>query len=443
MPPTLPRRRSPLFRATALVTLALLTASCATTNLAPISASGEAFEPLPDEAALWEESRAEEQKLLENVRLYDDPLLEDYLESVVARLNPPAMAANQAVGYKVRVIADPTLNAFAYPHGSLYVHSGLLARMDSESHIATVLGHEMTHVENRHMLRFRRSAQNKQVGLTIAAVAAAVILAGEEGEAYGEGKWRKGATIGVLSDLFVGLGLQLAFLASVYGYGRDLELEADYGGFQKVVAAGYDPAAGPEVYQALLDDHGEPSKLEGFFFGSHPRLSERVENAKQWLAENPGSAGDGGPAEPEPGSDFTRRIRPVVRDDAALNIEAGRLQLAGDQLARALEWMPADPETHYQLGRLELARANAATDEAEGAEHRAAAETALREAIRLDPDRPLPHRELGLLLYRGDDPAGACIAFRHYLELDPDAEDAAAFRDYVLDLESQGDCPER
>jgi len=439
MPRPALRRRSPAFRAAALVTLALFIASCATTQLPPISATGAAFEPLPAELALWEESRAEEEMLLDKVQLYDDPLLEDYLEAVVTRLNPPRMAANPALSFQVHVIADPTLNAFAYPHGALYVHTGLLARMASEHHIATVLGHEMTHVENRHMLRYRRAAQNRQIGLTVAAVAAAVVLAGEAGEAYGEGKWRKGATIGVLSDLLIGLGLQLAFLAAVNGYGRDLELEADYGGFAKVAAAGYDPAAGPEVYQALLDDKGEPSKLEGFFFGSHPMLSVRVDNAKQWLAEHPEHAGEEVAAAGD-GSEFSRRIRPVVRDDAALNLQLGRLVLAEDQVARALEWMPEDPETHLLLGRLRLAQAEAEADEAARAGRLAEAETALREAIRLDADRPAPHRELGLLLYRAGDRGAACISFRHYLELAPDAEDAGVFRDYVLELERDGVC---
>jgi predicted Zn-dependent protease len=439
-------QRTVFQRAVAIVTLALFTASCATTNLPPISAVGDGFQPLRDELALWEQSRAEEDKLLGEVTLYEDPLLEDYLAGVVARLNPPQMAANPSVTYRVRVVADPTLNAFAYPHGSLYVHTGLVARMESEDHIATVLGHEMTHVENRHMLRYRRAAQNRQVGFAVAAVAAAVVLAGEEGEAYEAGDWSRGATIGVLGDLLIGLGLQLAFLAAVNGYGRDLEQEADYGGFAKVAAAGYDPAVGPDVYQALLDDHGEPSSLEGFFFGSHPKLSARVENAKLWLAEHP-SAGDAtgeGAGGEEPAGDatddFSRRIRPVVRDDAALNLEAGRLKIAEDQLARALEWMPEDPQSHLLLGRLRQAQAEVEADPALAAERLAEAQAALREAIRLDADRPEPHRELGLLLYRAGDRPAACLAFGHYLELDPDSDDAGSFRDYVLELELDGDC---
>lgn len=431
-------RRSTAFRATALATLLLVAASCATTQLPPISASGAGFEPLPDELELWEQARAEERQLLAEAVLYDDPLLEDYLGEVVARLTPPGMAANPAVSYRVRILQDPTLNAFAYPHGSLYVHTGLLARMDNEAQLATVLAHEMTHVEERHMLRYQRSAHNKQIGLTVAAVTAAVILAGEQGDAYGEGNWRKGATIGVLSDLLLGLGLQLAFLASVNGYGRDLELAADYGGFAKLAAVGYDAGEAPEVYAALLEERGDSSKLEGFFFGSHPRLTERIASARLWLGEHPAADRPGPAATPAGDEDFARRIRPVVRDDAGLNIELGRLALAEAELGQALGWMPEDPQTHFLLARLRLAQAEAEPSPGARDAYFDDAEVALREAIRLDPDRPPAHRELGVLLHRRDRPEGACIAFRHYLELAPEAEDAQRIRDYLLEL--QGHC---
>lgn len=435
-------RRFPFVRPIALgLVLALtqtLTWGCATTRLPPVSASGAGFEPLPDEQRLWERSREEERTLLEKVTVYDDPLLVDYLEDVVARLNPPAMAANGELRYQVTVIEDPTLNAFAYPHGALFVHTGLLARMESEDELATVLGHEMTHVENRHMLRFQRAARNRQIGWTVAAVTAAVILAGEQGEAYGEGDWARGARIGVLADLFIGLGLQLAVLASINGYGRELEVEADDGGFAKLSAAGYDPAAAPAVYQALLEDHGqEASAAEAFFFGSHPKLSNRLDNAKAWAASRP--AGDAAGTAGDPNA-FARRIRPVVRDDARLNLELERYDLAQWELERVLGWMPGDPEAHLLLAELRFAQAEAAPD-AESAEIlEAEGETALREAVRLDPQLPTPHRELGLLAYRRADYGSACVEFRHYLDADPDAPDAGTIRDYLLELEHDGHC---
>jgi beta-barrel assembly-enhancing protease len=317
-------RHTAAFRSVALATLLLVLASCVSTQVPPISSQGGAFKPTRDEQALWESSREEEKKLLENVKLYQDPLLDSYLGQVVSRLNPPGMAANPSIRYQVRVVENPTLNAFAYPHGSLYVHTGLLARMENEDELATVLGHEMTHVENRHMLRYQRAMLNKQIGLSIAAVAAAVVIADAEGDALGKGDWGQAATIDVLGNLIVGLGLQLAFLASVNGYGRGLEVEADQGGFVKMSAAGYDLQQAPKVYKALLDDRGEPKKVEAFFFGSHPRLSERVESTKAYVAKHPATPVDEAVRQ-EREDTFARRIRPVVRDDARLNIEMGRL----------------------------------------------------------------------------------------------------------------------
>jgi predicted Zn-dependent protease len=430
-------RHTPLFRAVTLATLLAVTSSCVSTQLPPVSASGGAFEPLPDEAELWDQARDEEEQLLGKVTLYEDPLLESYLEDVVVRLNPPGMAANPEIRYRVRVVEDPTLNAFAYPHGSLYVHTGLLARMENEDQLATVLAHEMTHVENRHMLRYQRSARNKQVGLMVAAVAAAVIAADAEWDALSDGNWAKAATIDVVSDLIIGLGLQLAFLASINGYGRGLEWEADEGGFAKLSEAGYDLAEAPKVYQALLDDRGEPKRAEAFFFGSHPRLSERVANTKEYLAGHPVQTAANPSARPDT---FERRIIPVVRDNARLNIERGYFRLAENELERASEWMPEDPEIRFVMGLLRLAESDVEKDPENQRRLRLDAADAFREAIRLDADRPAPHRELGLLLYDQEAFREACTELGYYAELAPDADDAHRIEDYVLELRADGYC---
>ncbi|HUO85974.1 MAG TPA: M48 family metallopeptidase [Thermoanaerobaculia bacterium] len=423
-------------RGVAALLVASLLAACATTDLPPISAQGAGFEPLADEVALWQEARGEEEILLAEVALYDDPLLASYLDGLVARLEPAGMAANPALDYRVRVVADTHLNAFAYPHGSIYVHSGLLARLDNEDQLATVLGHEMSHVEYRHMLRHRRAAQNRAVALSVAAVAAAVVVAGEEADAWRAGQWRKAAAIDVLGDLFIGLGLQLAFVAAVNGYGRDLEVEADRGGFAKLEAAGYRAEEAPKMYQALLAAAGpESGRAATFFFGSHPRLSEREASARAWAAQR-----EVAEAAPDRDDEFHRRLRPVVRDNGVLHLEAGRLAEAEIDLLRALDWLADDPVTHYQIGRLRLAQADAATDDDARFARRAEAAGALREAIRLDADFAAPHAQLGLLLYAEGDLAAACRSFGHYLELAPGAEDAPRIEDYRRELAAEGMC---
>jgi len=426
-------------RAVAVLTLLALVGGCKTTQLPPISSVGGEFEPFRDERRLWERARDEELTLRENAALYPDPLLEDYLGEVVNRLIAPGMAANPELSFRVTVIEDPTLNAFAYPHGSLFVHTGLLARLENEDQLATVLGHEMAHVEGRHMLRHQRSARNKQIGFGIAAITAAVILAGEEGEALQKGQYGKAARIGILGDIFVGLGLHLALLAAVNGYGRDLEREADQGAFDRMDAAGYDVDESPGIYRLLMEEYGDSGKSESFFFGSHPQLLARVETAEQFLADHPDAGGSGSQAgDPER---FARRIRPVIRDDARLNIEMGRLALAEEQLTRVLEMMPDDPESHLLYGRLRLAQADNEKDPESVRQLRAEAADAFRESIRLGPNRALPHRELGLLAYRSEDFFTACVHFRRYVELESQAEDVPRMRDYVLELEREGDCP--
>ena len=433
-------RRTAAFRAIALATLLLVSVSCMTTQLPPISAQGRSFAPLRDEQRLWEQSRDEEQKLLENARLYEDPVLEAYLERVVSRLNPPGMAANPAVRYQVRVIEDPTLNAFAYPHGSIYVHTGLLARLDNEDELATVLGHEMTHVENRHMLRHQRSAFNKGVGLSIAAIAAAVIVAGAEGDALDHGEWGKAAAIDLFGNLVVGLGLELAFVAAVEGYGRGLEAEADEGGFAKLAAAGYDLREAPKVYQALLEDQGGSREGEVFFFASHPRLTERIDATRAYLAKHPGGTAVADRTDrARQEEDFGRRLEPVVRLDARLNLEMGRLRIVETELAKARAWNPEDPEIHFLKGKLRLAQAGAESPEGQRRLRREA-EDCFRKSIELDGRLAEPHRELGLLLYEQKDYRGACTQLRRYADLAPDADDTGHVQDRIAEMERFGGC---
>jgi beta-barrel assembly-enhancing protease len=431
----------PIVRPVAVLTLLAFTVSCATTQLPPISAAGAGFKPLPDEQALWEESRGEEEQLLEKVSLYEDPLLESYLQGVVVRLTPRGMAANQEVHYRVRVVEDPTLNAFAYPHGAIYVHTGLLARIENEDQLATILGHEMTHVEGRHMLRHQRSAHNKAIGLTIASVAASVVVAAAESNALDNGHWGDAAAIDAMGDLIVGLGLQLAFVAAVNGYGRGLETEADNGGFALMAASGYQLNEAPKVYELLKQDYGEPKKMEAFFFGNHPRLSERVENSKHYAVTHasnaPENAADRKAIDPDL---FARRIRPVVRDDAGLNIELGRLKIADEELTRALAWMPKDALTRVYIGRLRVAQATEEKDEKQQARLRTEAGASFKKAVELEPKLSGPHRELGIFLHNQEDYKGSCRELKRYVELAPDADDADDMKAHIAELKSGGYC---
>jgi predicted Zn-dependent protease len=336
-------------------------------------------------------------------------------------------------GYRFGVIRDPTLNAFAMPNGRIYVHTGLLAQVQNESQLATILGHEMTHVSNRHALKFTRDAQTKQILYTVAAIAASIGVAAAAGS-MSKNNPVGGAVLSQTANAILGLGLQLATIAAINGYGRDLEREADVEGLDRMVRAGYDPKEAPKVFALLKDSSGDRGSLETFFFGSHPRLQERID-ITQDLVRTKYAAAAGSSSVVVNSDEFELRMRTVVRDNARMDIAAGRFPLAQKQLDRVLAITPKDPVTHLYYGdlyRLQAQRARSTLDKAELA-HKAM--ESYRRSVQLDPRAPEPYRQLGLLYYQQRLPDRAREAFSQYLALKPDAPDAKRIREYIVELD--------
>ena len=200
-------------------------------------------------------------------------------------------------------------------------------------------------------------------------------------------------------------------------------------------AAGYDPRQAPRVFELLKDDHGDDRKLEVFFFGSHPRLDERIADMKDLVSERYGGAG--GEARVGDTREFRMRTRVLVRDDAAENIRIGRLGNAEAELGKVLDLTPNDPVAHFLTGQVAEMRAAEAKDRAGADRFEDEALQAYERAARLDPRYADPHRAIGVLRYKSADPEGALRAFRRYLELKPDAPDAQQVRDYILELEAR------
>src|SRR5262245_12156828 len=81
--------------------LAAPLSSCASRNVPPMGYQGQPFRPEADERKLWSEAEKEEEKLAKTGKVYDDPLLQEYLETVAARVVPPEV--QQAGGPPIRV----------------------------------------------------------------------------------------------------------------------------------------------------------------------------------------------------------------------------------------------------------------------------------------------------------------------------------------------------
>ena len=416
-----------------LVIVAFLSSSCASRSVKPIGAE-KPFKPEADELRLWTRAEKEEDQLQKKLKPYDDPHLDEYLATIGDKLVSDDVREAGGPGFKFGVLRDPTLNAFAMPNGRIYIHTGLLARLDNEAQLAMIVGHEMTHVTNRNALSFTRDAQNKQGLFTVPAIAASIGVAVAAGSQARSGDSVGAAVLSQTANVLLGLGLQLAAIAAINGYGRDLEREADEGGMAGLVRAGYDPKEAPRVFEVLRKESKERGSLETFFFGSHPRLTERVEDTNQLIKSRYAMAAVA-PDRVTNTEEFGLRMRTVVRENARLDIQAGRFALAAEQLDRVLAITPKDPVAQLYYGDLYRLQSQRSRDTADKADKARKALERYERSAELDPAFPDPFRQLGFLYYQQKENARAKEAFQKYLALKPDAPDARRIKEYLVEID--------
>jgi predicted Zn-dependent protease len=158
-----------------------------------------------------------------------------------------------SVVYRAEIVDTPDFNAFAVPGGFIYVHRGLLERMNSVDELASVIGHEIGHVAARHSAAQISKMQILNIGLIGAQI----------------------ATHGTLQDYgsLIDLGSILAFSK----FSRDDEREADNLGIKYMTRAGYNPKASISVMKHIQTlENKEPGLLD-IWFMTHPPTNERLE----------------------------------------------------------------------------------------------------------------------------------------------------------------------
>jgi hypothetical protein len=184
----------------------------------------------PEESLLIQQSEAEEQAMEEQGLLYEDGELAHYLTRLARSLQPPE--AREGMTFRVRVIKDSSENALSFPDGSLYLTTGMLARLENEAQLAIVLAHEMTHCSHKHALRVLQHCKAEL------SAKSNVHEPRQGGQAAHSPHW---GTSG----------------PAIAAYLEELEMEADRGGFQLVLKAGYDPAEGVKLIERQQRDLGE------------------------------------------------------------------------------------------------------------------------------------------------------------------------------------------
>src|SRR5262249_52894121 len=99
----------------------------------------------PADEKLLEDANELDRQFEKKGLVYHDPAAEDYLVRIAKNLLAGAQPPDR-VSYRFHILRDPMVNAFALPNGSIYVNTGLIAALENEGQLASVLGHEITHV---------------------------------------------------------------------------------------------------------------------------------------------------------------------------------------------------------------------------------------------------------------------------------------------------------
>jgi predicted Zn-dependent protease len=383
---------------------------------------------------LLEQVKQQEKRFEDQGLVYREPQLSAYVDRLGRSLLKPEDQLENVV-WQFRVMRDPVVNAFAMPNGSIYVHTGLLARMENEAQLVGVLAHEIIHVRNRHTYLSYRSYRKKML---------AINLIGLAGAYTGMGGW--GASM--VAQFMLGI--------SVIGYTRELEKEADLEGARLMAASPYDPKAMVAAFESFLhkydvDLHGEP------FYGDHPKTKDRVAYLNEWISKSaPKRETESAGLSKE---DYLKNSAEVTRHDIQLAIDAGlyrtatalgkRLVAAQPELASNLTALadayaalgPRSPEPlaeektdqgkkeakkrRNKLTLQEEERTLAATPA--GKERQTAnyseAEKFYNRATELEPNYALAWRGLGELYEKQSRPQQSVEAYRKYLELQPAAMD--------------------
>lgn len=367
------------------------------TGLQTIAAGDPVVPRSEAEDHIWHDGCDVEEAIERSGFVIDEPSVEAYLIGIVARL-----VATEGIDpefFRVRVIRDTTLNAFALPQGVIYIHSGLIARMTNEAHLAAVLSHEITHVTHHHAHRGIRDQRTKSTMLAMVTASAG----------------QYGGFVGALGEL--------GATAAISGYSRSLEREADEVGWQRLLDAGYELEAAPEVFRMLMGDINQDARREPYFFGTHPMLKDREKNFSRMNSRNRDIAGSDLGAER-----FAAAILPILQINGELEMKAGRWISARDQLWRYRLGAPDDPAARWLIGELER-RAGAEGNVEEATE-------LLEEALVIDPDFAPAHRSLGLIAYKEQDWSAAAAHFQTFLDLDSHAIDRAYIEAYLLECEN-------
>ena len=358
-----------------------------------------------DEKGLWLlMERVEEEVSGSNLMIQDEGL-KRYLGNLIGNVGGPA-----ARDMRIYLARIPEFNAMMFPTGFTVVFSGLLLRMRNEAQLAGVIAHESAHFLRKHQIRQWRDMRRKTDIFSFLAMGAGVA----------------GGAAGIYAGDLVQLA-QFGTILSLLKYNRTLEAEADAMGVRLLAEAGYDPMAMSETWEQLIGELDLSAKYrrkhrdrDFSLFSTHPSPDSRMVDLKTSAAEvsQPGKVYD---AYRDRYLAALKDLRPTLLDDQVKLNDPGASQYIIDTLAKD-GWNGLLRFHEGEIWRLR-------NSQSKGDETRAAQGYAA--AVMYADAPPDAWRWHGVMLLKQGRAAEARAAFTRYLQMSPNAPDAALVRQMV------------
>lgn len=382
-------------------------------------------------------AREQEEQFFRRGILFNDPELQDLLNRVAGAVVP--IVADKFIDYRVHLIRDPSPRAFSLADGQIYVHTGLLARLENEAQLAAVLAHEAHHVAAHHHIqanKLRRTRGNVAGGIT-------VLLNRNSAEDVSYESNYDHVAQTEFSD--------------------EMEFEADDGSVALMDRAGYPRVAAVQALALMRRDPELSTEREGASFNTPESLTERQGRLQELVdgvpQQDAGLTMDG----PRP-LQLRRVIEMTIDDYIRLDRPGTAVQLIDAMIAAQPDAFlyAAKGDSHLALGprpvqlkqefstwivdgkraektREEIAAKYLAT---EGGPERLAhnlesAAAAYDMSLQLDDSSARAYRGLGNLHYQQEEFREAGRNYVKYLKLAPDAHDRAFVLENLQQIKSE------
>jgi predicted Zn-dependent protease len=240
--------------------------------------SGTSFTPLQEK----ELGEAFFRSLHGEAEVSEDAEVEEYMQSIGQKL--AANSDTPAQSFHFFVVEEPNINAFAGPGGYIGVNSGLILVTEAESELASVLGHEIAHVTQRHLYQAFQ-AQGRIQLVSFAAMLAALFVGSKlSGSGYGSQPYCTARNQGCQPSANAGQGLAMAAMGAgtqaMINFTRDNEAEADNVGMQILSRSEFDPRSMPTFFERMQQSTRFAGHATPEFLLTHPVTVSRIADTR-------------------------------------------------------------------------------------------------------------------------------------------------------------------